>query len=160
MSLATPPTAVPVWKIPQSVLVIIHTADLQVLLLRRTDAAEYWQPVTGSKDTEDEAWHDTAVREVGEETGIDALAANCVLRDWNLENIYPIYPQWLYRYAPGTLLNTERVLSLEVPSYTDIVLSPREHTAYAWHDWREAAERCYSISNAEAILWLPRFLNP
>ena len=146
------------FKIPQSVLVIIHTADLQVALLRRTDSAEFWQPVTGSKDAEDEPWAETALREVSEETGIDGTAQDCVLRDWNLENIYPIYPQWLHRYAPGVRMNTERVLSLQVPSYTKIVLSPREHTAYAWHDWREAAERCYSISNSEAILWLPRFL--
>ena len=155
---STPPKP---FKIPQSVLVIIHTADLQVLLMRRADSpgdVPYWQPVTGSKDTEDESWVETAIREVGEETGIDAYHPDCILRDWNLENIYPIYPQWLYRYAPGVRMNTEHVLSLQVPSYVNITLSPREHTAYAWHDWKEAAERCYSISNSEAILWLPRFI--
>ncbi len=159
----TTPTPTPAGKIPQSVLVIIHTADLQVLLIRRADSptgVDYWQPVTGSKDTENESWRETAIREVQEETGIDALHPDCVLRDWELENIYPIYPQWRHRYAAGVVMNTEHVLSLQVPSYTKIVLSPREHTAYAWHDWREAADRCYSISNSEAILWLPRFLHP
>lgn len=148
------------WKIPESVLVIIHTSELQVLLIRRADSDEYWQPVTGSKDALDEPWVQTAVREVREETGIDALAPDCVLRDWNLENIYPIYPQWLHRYAPGVCLNTEHVFSLQVPAGMPVRLSPREHTAHAWHDWREAAERCYSIANAEAILWLPRFMAP
>ena len=153
----------PTFKIPQSVLVIIHTAELQVLLLRRADSPSdqpYWQPVTGSKDADSETWVETAIREVREETGIDANQPGCVLRDWNLENIYLIYPQWLYRYAPGVRMNTEHVLSLQVPSYAQITLSPREHTAFAWHDWREAAERCYSISNSEAILWLPRFTAP
>ena len=155
------PTAKP-FKIPQSVLVIIHTADRQVLLMRRADSMageDYWQPVTGSKDAEADSWVQTAIREVAEETGIDACAPGCTLRDWNLENIYPIYPQWLHRYAPGVRMNTEHVLSLQVPSYTKIVLSPREHTAYAWHDWQEAAQRCYSLSNSEAILWLPRFID-
>ena len=118
------------FKIPQSVLVIIHTADLQVLLLRRVGSmagVDYWQPVTGSKDAEDETWVQTAIREVGEETGIDAHHPDCTLRDWNLENIYPIYPQWLHRYAPGVRMNTEHVLSLQVPS-TPTSPSAREST--------------------------------
>ena len=104
-------------KIPLSVLVVIHTLDLQVLLIRRADAREeFWQSVTGSKDSAQESWRETALREVREETGIDGAAPGCCLVDWGLENVYSIYPQW-----------------------------------------REAADRCFSPSNAEAILWLPRF---
>jgi dATP pyrophosphohydrolase len=149
------------YKVPQSVLVVIHTPALDVLLIRRADSAEpFWQSVTGSKDSDDEPYEATAVREVQEETGIDALEPGCRLRDWNLENVYSIYPQWLHRYAPGVCLNTERVFSLQVPAETPVVLNPREHTAAAWWPWREAADRCYSPSNAEAILQLPRFVNP
>ena len=150
------------YKIPASVLVVIYTAQLHVLLLRRTAGdgmgGAFWQSVTGSKDHADEAWEDVAVREVWEETGLDARAPGCHLHDWGLENIYPIYPQWLYRYAPDVALNTERVWGLEVPSYAHVTLNPREHTAFAWHPWREAADRCYAPSNAEAILHLPAFL--
>jgi len=149
------------YKIPQSVLVVIYTAEMDVLLLRRTlgdgQGGEFWQSVTGSKDREDENWEAVAVREVWEETGIDARAPGCQLQDWELENRYPIYPQWLHRYAPGTCMNTERVWGLLVPSYTQVTLSPREHTAFAWHAWRDAADRCYAPSNAEAILHLPVF---
>lgn len=146
------------YKIPESVLVVIHTSDLQVLLIRRADAAEdFWQSVTGSKDFAGEDWAATAAREAAEETGIRADAPGCTLTDWGLENVYTIYPQWLHRYAPGVHLNTERVFGLCVPPDTPVVLNPREHTAYAWMGWREAADRCYSPSNAEAILWLPRF---
>lgn len=149
------------YKVPQSVLVVIHTPALDVLLIRRADSAKpFWQSVTGSKDTGDEPYEATAVREVREETGIDPLGPGCRLRDWNLENVYSIYPQWLHRYAPGVRLNTERVFSLEVPADTPVLLNPREHTAAAWWPWREAADRCYSPSNAEAILQLPRFVNP
>ena len=149
------------YKIPESVLVIIYRPDGQVLLMHRTQLAPegvpFWQCVTGSKDFAEEDWRATAVREVAEETGIDALAPGCELQDWALENIYTIYPQWLHRYAPGVWWNTERVFGLRVPVDTTVRLNPREHTAHAWHDWREAARRCYSPSNAEAILLLPRF---
>ena len=149
------------FKVPQSVLVVIFTPALDVLLIRRADADDYWQSVTGSKNTEDEAFHDTAVREVFEETGIDCAGSGPLagrLRDWGLENIYSIYPQWLHRYAPGVTHNTERVFGLEVPPGTSVRLDPREHTAYQWLPWQEAADVCASGSNAEAVLMLPRFL--
>ena len=149
------------YKIPQSVLVVIYRGDGQVLLLRRTIAAPggepFWQSVTGSKDSEGEDWRETAAREVLEETGIDALAPGCQLIDWELENVYTIYPEWQHRYAPGVWHNQERVFGLRVPSYMAVHLNPREHTAHDWHDWRDAAQRCFSASNAEAILQLPRF---
>lgn len=148
------------YKIPQSVLVVIHTAALDVLLIRRADAQAHWQSVTGSKDHPDESWQATAVREVQEETGIACapgtpLAAGLV--DWHLENVYEIYPQWLHRYPPGVLHNTERVFGLCVPAGTPVALHAREHTAFQWLPWHAAADACFSASNAEAILMLPRF---
>jgi dihydroneopterin triphosphate diphosphatase len=147
-------------KIPESVLVVIHTAALEVLLIERADKPGFWQSVTGSKDALDEPNDITARREVFEETGIaigspEVPLAN--LRDWALRNVYQIYPVWRHRYAPGVTHNTEHVFGLCVPHGTPVVLSPREHTALAWLPWREAADRCFSPSNAEAILQLPRF---
>jgi len=147
----------PRYKEPQSVLVVIHTPDLRVLLLDRVDAPGFWQSVTGSKDGPDEPWHATAVREVAEETGIDALAPGCELLDWRLENVYDIYPRWQARYAPGVTRNRERVFGLRVPAAAPVRLAPREHSASLWLPWREAADRCASPSNAEACLLLPRF---
>jgi dihydroneopterin triphosphate diphosphatase len=148
-------------KIPQSVLVVIHTPALEVLMIRRADTTyDFWQSVTGSKDFAGEAWADTAWREVGEETGIAcgpgaALAAQ--LHDWQLENVYAIYPQWLHRYAPGVTHNTERLFGLCVPVGTAVQLSAREHTHWQWLPYRAAADLAYSPSNAEAILLLPQF---
>ena len=150
-----------VYKIPQSVLVVIHTPALDVLLIQRADASQYWQSVTGSKDTEQEPFETTAVREVAEETGIDCrcgTALHAGLKDWNLTNTYEIYPRWRHRYAPGVTRNLEHVFGLCVPAGTPVTLSPREHTAYQWLPWREAADACFSPSNAEAILMLPRFV--
>ena len=147
-------------KIPESVLVVIHTAELEVLLIERADHPGYWQSVTGSKDTLDGALATTARREVFEETGIEVGSAAVPLtglRDWNLSNVYEIYPVWRHRYAPGVTHNTEFVFGLRVPRDVPIRLSPREHTAHLWLPWREAADRCFSPSNAEAILQLPRF---
>jgi len=146
-------------KLPLSVLVVIHSPALEVLLLERAQQPGFWQNVTGSKDTLDESWETTARREVFEETGIEIGSVAVplpALQDWALENVYEIYPVWRHRYAPGITHNTERVFSLCVPRDTPIVLSPREHTQHAWLPWQEAADRCFSPSNAEAILQLPR----
>ena len=147
------------FKVPESVLVVIHTAELSVLLLERADAPGFWQSVTGSKDTPGESLVDTCIREVGEETGIvigSAAVPLARLADWQLANVYEIYPVWRHRYADGVTRNTEHVFGLEVEDGTAVRLAPREHVACAWLDWRAAADRCFSPSNAEAILQLPR----
>ncbi len=144
------------YKIPESVLVVIHTPDLDVLLIERAGQPGFWQSVTGSLDAPDEALIATATRELFEETGIVADGARIVLHDWHLSNIYDIYPIWRHRYAPGVTTNTEHVFSVCVPRDTPIVLSPREHLQYLWLPYMEAADRCFSSSNAEAILQLPR----
>ena len=153
--LGFPLTMNPTYKLPQSVLVVIHTREMQVLLLRRADMGG-WQSVTGSKDHAQESYAQTAVREVAEETGVDVNAPGCVMWDWGLENVYDIYPQYWPRYAPGVRRNTEHVFGLQVPDNCPIVLSPTEHTEYRWLPWLQAADEVFSPSNAEAILMLPR----
>ena len=133
---------------------VIHTPALDVLLIERADKPGYWQSVTGSLDREDEVLEDTARREVHEETGI----TGGTLRDWQLQNVYEIYPVWRHRYAPGVTHNTEHVFGLLVPPGIAVTLSPREHLQHVWLPWREAADRCFSPSNAEAILHLPRYM--
>jgi dATP pyrophosphohydrolase len=153
----SPPGA---FKIPESVLVVIHSPGLEVLLIERADRPGYWQSVTGSKDRLDEPERETARREVAEETGLIVGTPDIPdhsLKDWGLRNRYEIYPVWRHRYAPGVMHNTEHVFGLQVPSGSPVTLHPREHRAYQWLPWREAADRCFSPSNAEAILQLPRF---
>ncbi len=150
----------PTFKIPQSVLVVIHTPALEVLLIKRADTDDFWQSVTGSKDDLQETYEQTARREVFEETGIDCRLGTPLtshLLDWQLENVYEIYPRWRHRYAPGVQHNTEHLFGLQVPQGTAIRLSPREHTAYQWLPYAQAAQLCFSPSNAEACLMLPRF---
>ena len=139
-------------KQPVSVLVVIYTDDLDVLLLERADHPGYWQSVTGSRDG-DELLAETAIREVGEETGLDARRYS--LSDWQKQNVYEIYPHWRHRYAPGVTHNTEHVFGLQLPGPVDIQLAPREHLNYRWLSWQDAAEMVFSPSNRAAILELP-----
>ena len=139
-------------KIPVSTLVVIHTAALEVLLLERSDHPGYWQSVTGSQEA-GETLRETAEREVAEETGLEA--GRYLLTDWNLRNVFEIYPVWRARYAPGVTHNTEHVFGLCVPRPLEVRVAPREHLGAAWLAWREAAERVFSWSNRRAILMLP-----
>jgi dATP pyrophosphohydrolase len=140
------------YKQPLSVLVVIFTPALDVLLLERADFPDGWQSVTGSRDGV-ETLHQTAIREVTEETGLDA--ARYLMSDWQVQNVYEIYAKWVHRYAPGTTHNTEHVFGLQLPQQVPIQLSPREHINYQWLPWSLAADKVFSPSNRAAILQLP-----
>ena len=139
-------------KLPVSVLVVIHTPALEVLLLERASRAGFWQSVTRSLDAADEPLAGAARREVGEETGIDALPEK--LRRLPLTYTFEVYPEWRHRFVPGTIHNTEHVFSLEVPLPGLVRLAPGEHTASLWLPWPEAAAKCFSWSNRDAIRML------
>lgn len=141
------------YKMPVSVLVVIYTPDLQVLLMERADHPGYWQSVTGSQNP-GETLRQTAIREVAEETGLDATQFE--FSDCQQQNVYEIYPEWRQRYAPGVTSNTEHVWRLQLPAPRPIRLAAREHLRYSWLSYLEAAQRCFSPSNAQAILLLPQ----
>ena len=136
------------FKTPISALVLIHTPDLQVLIMERADKAGFWQSVTGSVEG-NETPLQASIREVFEETGLDATKYN--LQNWQASNVYEIYPHWRYRYAPGIIENTEHLFGLELPSALPIKLVPDEHVRYEWVDWREAATRVFSWTNVDAL---------
>jgi dihydroneopterin triphosphate diphosphatase len=140
------------YKIPVSVLVLVHTPELKVLLLERADRPGFWQSVTGSQH-EGEDLVETAVRELREETGLDA--GGYTLTDWNKQNRFEIYRTWRSRYAPGVTHNLEHVFGLCVPQELPVTLEPREHVRYEWLPWEAAAQKVFSWTNAEAIQELP-----
>ena len=136
------------FKTPISALVLIYTVDLQVLIMERADKPGYWQSVTGSLE-QAETPLQTAIREVQEETGLDAR--NYELQDWHASNIYEIYPHWRHRYAPEVTHNTEHLFGLLLPEPLPIKMAPDEHVQYEWVDWREAAKRVFSWTNVDAL---------
>ena len=139
-------------KLPVSVLVVVHTAELEVLLLERAARAGFWQSVTGSLDRLDEPLEQAAAREVAEETGIDAASGS--LERWPLANTFEIYQRWRHRFAPGVTHNTEHVFGLKIARRVPVTLARDEHVAFEWLPWREAAQKCFSWSNRDAILLL------
>ena len=135
--------------LPVSVLVVVHTAGGEVLLLERAARPGLWQSVTGSLDHPGELPAEAARRELREETRIEARPAE--LKAWNLAYTFEIFVQWRHRFAQGTTHNTEHVFSLELAARVPVVLSPQEHVASLWLPWREAEARCFSWSNRDAI---------
>ena len=140
------------YKLPVSVLVVIHTHAGEVLLLERAQRPGYWQSVTGSLDWPAEPLEQAAAREVREETGIDA--ASGALSRWNVANTFEIYLHWRHRFAPGVTHNTEHVFGLALAAPVPVKLARDEHIACAWLPWRKAAEQCFSWSNRDAIRML------
>lgn len=136
------------YKTPISALVLIHTKDLQVLIMERADKAGFWQSVTGSVE-KNETPRDAAIREVLEETGLNTNQYD--LQDWQASNVYEIYPHWRHRYAPGVVENIEHLFGLELPQPLHIKLAPDEHVNYEWVDWHEAAKRVFSWTNIDAL---------
>lgn len=144
------------YKIPVSVLVVIYTCDGQVLLLERADHPGYWQSVTGSCEP-GESPLQTALREVREETGLDA--EKHLLTDWNVEFDFEIFAEWRHRYPPGVTHNTEHVFGLELPQVLPVHLEPKEHLDYQWLPCAEAIKKVFSWTNAAALEKLPEILN-
>ncbi len=133
---------------------MIHTPDMQFLLLKRTRKGEFerdfWQSVTGSLDFEDELPSDAARRELFEETGL--RADEFEFRDLNVSVSYEIFPEWQYRYADGVTSNTEHQFAVCVPDTSvAVTLADNEHTDYQWLPAHEAAALCFSWNNAAAI---------
>ena len=87
-----------------------------------------------------------------EETGIEV--SRHALTDWQIENVYEIYPIWRHRYAPGVTHNTEHVFGLRVRDRVAVSLSAHEHLQYVWLPVELAAPLCFSPTNRDAILSL------
>jgi dihydroneopterin triphosphate diphosphatase len=133
-------------KRPESVLVVVYTQGGDVLLLRRREPPDFWQSVTGSLEWDEDPVH-AARRELAEETGLDAAG----LVDCGLEYRFPIHTVWRHRYAPDARENLEHVFLLPLPERRPVTLNPMEHTEYRWLPAAEAAERCFSWTNARVI---------
>lgn len=156
-------------KIPVSVLVVMVSPAGEFLLIQRADKPGYWQSVTGSLDFPDESPLLAAVRELQEETGFQAtpisvptvcdshpkdLLVPGLLRPWPHSLQYEIFEHWRHRYPAGVTQNTEHWFMVCMPDGFLPQLANNEHVGFAWLGARQAAERCFSPNNAQAILEL------
>jgi len=136
------------YKIPVSSLIIVHTKDMEILLLHRQDKDGYWQSVTGSLE-ENESPIEAARRELFEETGIKYQ--EFPIHNWKFSQKYEIYEHWRYRYPPSVSSNTEHVFSVELPKKITIKIAPKEHRDFKWVQINEAIKMVFSNTNAEAL---------
>ena len=131
---------------PESVLVIVHTADLECLLIERVSPEGFWQSVTGTL-----GWDETpaaaAAREVREETGLDPKG----LRDAGIARAFPILPAWRSRYAPAVTENLEHLFYPELTERRSVTLDPAEHRASVWLPVGEAIAKVASWTNREGL---------
>lgn len=135
-------------KRPISILAVVHTPQMQVLLLERVRPSQFWQSVTGSQEF-GESLAETASREIEEETGI-RIAASALI-DLDLANRFPIPPAWRARYGPCITHNVEHVFSACLASPCLPKIDPNEHQAWQWLRWENAAQRVWSWTNRDAI---------
>jgi dATP pyrophosphohydrolase len=128
------------------VLVVVHTAALECLLIERVSPAGFWQSVTGTL-----GWDETpaaaAAREIREETGLDPTG----LRDAGIARAFPILPAWRSRYAPEVTENLEHLFYLELSQRRLVTLDPAEHRDSVWLPVAEAIAKAASWTNREGL---------
>jgi dATP pyrophosphohydrolase len=135
---------------PVSVLVVVHTDDAQVLLLKRREPFEFWQSVTGSLRHE-ETHAGAAVRELREETG---LTDEGDLSDSDVSRHFEIDPRWRDRFQPGVVDNEEFEWRYRLPAVIDVTINALEHSEYQWLPIKRAIEVVWSWSNRDALIEL------
>ena len=139
------------YRRPESVLVIIHTARLDCLLLERVKPVGFWQSVTGTL-----AWGESpaaaALREVTEETGIEAQG----LVDSGITQSFPILPEWRARYAPDVERNTEYLWYLNLRQKPPVTINAAEHSAFCWLPIDAAIAKVSSWTNRAGLERLQR----
>ena len=125
--------------------VVIHDGDRVLLLHRRRERGDYWQPITGSIEA-GESPADTARREIVEETGNKADAL-----ELGLTQSFMIESQFLAARYPVPIIASEVCFSATMDSRLPIRLDAGEHDTWAWFSFGEAYERIRWTDDREAL---------
>ena len=135
-------------KKPISIQTIIFNTSNEILLLQRADNKNYWQSVTGSLE-KNEAPIDAAIREILEETGINATEH--LFFNFSKNHQYLIFKEWKHRYPKLQRKNVEHLFGLQLENNTPIIINPNEHNAYKWVSFDEALANVFSWTNIKAL---------
>jgi lipoyl(octanoyl) transferase len=131
------------------VKVLVHDgtgADTRVLLLhRRPERGNFWQPITGTME-EGESAHATAHREIREETGHAAEA-----RSLDLEQSFMIESQYLESRYPSPIIASEICYETRLDARLPVRIDPEEHDEWGWFPLAEAYEKIRWTDDREAL---------
>jgi lipoyl(octanoyl) transferase len=127
------------------VKVVVHDDDRVLLLHRRAERGNFWQPITGSIET-GESPLATARRELKEETGYDGEPI-----DLELSQSFMIESQFLATRYPAPIIASEVLFRATLDSDLAIRIDPEEHDDWGWFTFAEAYEKIRWSDDREAI---------
>jgi lipoyl(octanoyl) transferase len=134
------------------VKVMVHDGERVLLLHRRPERGNFWQPITGSIE-EGELPPATARRELNEETGNDAVP-----EDIQLQQSFMIESHHLSAKFPPPVIATEIGFAARVNAGATIKMDAEEHDAFGWFTFAQAYERIRWSDDREALERLERRL--
>jgi len=128
------------------VKVLVHDRDRILLLHRRPERGNFWQPITGTID-EGEAPIETARRELVEETGHATEPASL-----DLAQSFMIESQYLESKGyVSPIIASEIGFRATLDSALPIRIDPAEHDDWGWFTFAEAYERIRWTDDREAL---------
>jgi lipoyl(octanoyl) transferase len=125
--------------------IVVHDGERVLLLHRRPERGDFWQPITGSIE-DGELPPETAHRELAEETGFDGQPATI-----DLEQSFLIDSQYLAATHSPPIIATETCFAFEVPPGTPIQMDPNEHDGHGWFSFADAYEKIRWTDDREAL---------
>ena len=127
------------------VKVLPHDGDRVLLLHRRAERGDFWQPVTGGIEP-GESPLDAARREMREETGAAVEPA-----PMNLTQSFMIESQFLASQHPLPIIASEITYRAAMDSARPLQLDAEEHDRYGWFSFAEAYEKIRWTDDREAL---------
>ena len=136
---------VPVDETIRLVKVVVHDNGRVLLLHRRRERGDYWQPITGAIES-GESPADTARREIVEETGHTGEPVSL-----GITQSFMIESQFLASRYPAPIIASEVGFAAAFDSTLPITLDKAEHDQYGWFTFGEAYERIRWTDDREAL---------
>ena len=127
------------------VKIIVHDGERVLLLHRRRERGDFWQPVSGTIEA-DESAIATARRELVEETGHAAEPSPL-----DLTQSFLIESQYLAARYPSPIIASEIVFRAQLDSRLPIRIDPLEHDDWGWFTLAEANAKIRWTDDREAL---------
>lgn len=127
------------------VKVMVHDGERVLLLHRKPERGNFWQPITGSIETGEQPL-ETARREIVEETGNVSEP-----RDIDLRQSFLIESHYLAARFPQPIIASEIGFAAQLDSALPISVDAEEHDDFGWFTFGEAYERIRWTDDREAL---------